>query len=291
MTEVLPPVRISGPRPVLDPRIHLAREDVVDIGLAGMVAANRYTAPLPMLGAAPRTPIRSAPDAGATAVSELLHGEGFDLFELEGDWGLGRTAHDGYIGWLPLAALLEPSPEPAPPHRITARRAPVFARPDIKAPVLHTLPFGARISAVPTARFLSLSGGGYVHRAHVAPLKGATPLAVARGFMGAPYVWGGRSPEGVDCSGLVQAALAACGLSAPRDSDQQQLALGQTIDPAKAAPGDIAFFPGHVGFIAQDGHLLHANAHWMAVVVEPLADVLDRQGGAQALLGVKRVSA
>ncbi len=285
----LPEARLAGPRPALDPRIHIARGDVVEIALASLVAAGRYTAPLPMVGQAPRTAMRGAPDADAAAVSELLHGEPFHVYDIQNDWAFGRTLHDHYTGWLPMAALAEPEEAPAPEHRITARSAPVFSRPDIKAPILHHLPLGARIHAVPSAKFLALSGGGHVHKAHVAPLAAPTPLKVAHLFENAPYVWGGRTPDGVDCSGLIQSALAACNIAAPRDSDQQRESLGTRIAPQAAQAGDIAFFPGHVGILTSPDTLLHANAHWMRTRSEPLADVLARLGGPQHLLAVRRL--
>lgn len=289
----LPDVRLTGPRPALDPRIHVARADLVEIGLSAVVAAGRYTVPLPQIGTAPRAALFAAPDDGATAVSELLHGEAFDVYDIEsgrtGDWAFGRTLHDGYTGWLPLKVLADPPEEPAPAHVITARSAPVFSRPDIKAPVLHHLPLGARINAVPSARFLALAGGGHVHKAHVAPHAERTPLAVAELFAEAPYVWGGRSPDGVDCSGLIQSALVACGIPCPRDSDQQRESLGKHVEPADARAGDIVFFPGHVGILAAPGQLFHANAHWMRTLAEPLADVLARLGGPEHLLAIKRL--
>ncbi|WP_243453539.1 C40 family peptidase [Polymorphobacter multimanifer] len=244
-----------------------------------------------MVATRPRTPLAAEPDADAPAVSELLHGEPFDAYDMQGDWAFGRTLHDGYTGWVPLAALADPPEEPAPAHIITARTAPGFARPDPKAPVLHHLPLGSRIHAIPSARFLALDGGGHVHKAHVAPPAARSPLAIARLFAEAPYVWGARTPDGVDCSGLVQSALAALGIPCPRDSDQQRESLGRRIDPADAQAGDIAFFPGHVGLLTAPGSLLHANAHWMRTIEEPLADVLARLGGSEYLLAVNRLPA
>ncbi|WP_439533249.1 C40 family peptidase [Polymorphobacter sp.] len=286
--DVLAAVRLQGPRPRLDPRNHVARPDLVDIALAGQVAAARYTAPQPMVCAWPQVPMRGAADVAASAVSELLHGEGFDLFDIVEDWGFGRSAYDRYTGWVPIAALAEPASEPALPHRITARSAPLFSAPDIKSAIDRLLPMGSHISAVPAGRFLALTGGGFIHAAHAAPLAGPDLLSVARRFLGAPYVWGGRSPHGVDCSGLVQASLGLCGVSAPRDSDQQRDGLGIAMPFEARAAGDLIFFPGHVGIIAPGDRLLHANAHWMTVCEEPLADVLGRLGDG-AVLAVKRL--
>lgn len=276
MPEALPMVRLSGPRPRLDARIHLARPDLVEIGLANLVAAARYVAPQPMACTVPRVAMRGVPDG--VAVSELLHGEAFDMFDMRGEsgveWALGRTLHDGYLGCVPLAALARRGPDPS--HRITARSAPVFAEADIKSKVLALLPMGSHVRATQDGRFLALADGGHVHAAHVAALPPHDLIGTARRFLGAPYVWGGRTPDGVDCSGLVQAALSFCGVAAPRDSDQQRDGLGVAVAFEARVPGDILFFPGHVGILTAGDRLLHANAHWMACVEEPLADVLAR---------------
>lgn len=281
--------RLSGPKPKLDPRAHVFRGDFADIELAGDLAAHHYVAPLPMRCRAARTPIRKAGDSAATAVSELLFGEDFDLFDIAGDWGFGRSAADRYTGWVALAALAEPGP--APTHRISARIAPVFASADIKAPVLMELPFGARVVGEAGEKFLGVEGGGFVHLRHVAGPP-ATPIDVARLFTGAPYLWGGRTPLGVDCSGLVQAALATTGTPCPRDSDQQLAGLGTAVAFEDRAAGDLVFFPGHVGVLTGDDRLFHANAHWMATVEEPLDDVIARlvaAGVETPVTGVRRL--
>jgi cell wall-associated NlpC family hydrolase len=282
--------RLLGPRPRLDPRAHVFRGDFADVALAGELAAHHYVEPLPMRCTAARAPLRKAGDGTATAVSELLFGEDFDLFDVQSDWGFGRTAADRYTGWVAMAALGEPGPEPS--QRISARVAPVFASADIKARVLMELPFGARVAGEAGEKFLALQGGGFVHRRHVAPMP-STPIEVARLFAGAPYLWGGRTPLGVDCSGLVQAALTATGTSCPRDSDQQLAALGTAMAFEDRAAGDIVFFPGHVGILASRDRLFHANAHWMSTVEEPLDDVIARLVAAGALTpvtGVKRLA-
>ena len=228
--------------------------------------------------------MRGAGHDDAIAVSELLGGEAFDLFDCTDNWGFGRSVHDGYTGWIALAALGDPVDSDFRP--VTARIAPVFAGPDIKAPVLTELPFGVRVAGAVQGGFFALAEGGFVHWRHLEAF-GGSPLVAARRFVGAPYLWGGRTPLGVDCSGLVQAALAACGVTAPRDSDQQLIALGAAVDFADRQGGDLVFFPGHVGMLVDTGTLFHANAHWMAVVEEPLADVIAR--GA-VVTGVRRVS-
>lgn len=282
--------RLQGPRPKLDPRSHVFRGDFADVALAGQLSAHNYVAPLPLRCRTARTPIRKAGDAAATAVSELLFGEDFDLFDIQGEWGFGRSAADRYTGWVALAALAEPGPEPT--HRISARLAPVFASADIKAAVLQEMTFGAKVTGTAGEKFLALDGGGFVHLRHIAPPP-VTPIDVARLFTGAPYLWGGRTPLGVDCSGLVQAALAATGTACPRDSDQQLAALGSGVAFEGRAAGDLVFFPGHVGILASRDRLFHANAHWMSTLEEPLDDVIGRlvaAGVETPVTGVKRLA-
>lgn len=292
MTAALPEWRAAhliAPRPRLDPRCDLARPDLVEIDLAGVIAAARYVAPLALRASVPQVMLRKAAAADSVAVSELLLGEDFDVFDAEGDWLFGRNPYDRYLGWVPAAAVAPRVGDAG--QAITARSAPCFAQPDIKAPVTALLPFGARVTPTIEGKFAAVAGG-FVHLAHLAPLRSPDPLRVAQRFAGAPYVWGGRTPAGVDCSGLVQAALAACGVKAPRDSDQQLAALGSAIAFNDRAAGDLIFFPGHVGILSSRDRLFHANAHWMTTLDEPLADVIARlhaAGVAEPVSGVRRL--
>jgi len=217
----------------------------------------------------------SAPSREARAVSQLVHGEGFALIDKAGGWAWGRCLHDDYVGYLRADAL---GPMDTPTHRVIAPLALVFANPDIKAPVLKTLAIGAQVAGTEETGFLRIDDG-YIHARHVAPLDAVEPdpVAVAERLIGAPYRWGGRGADGVDCSGLVQRALELAGIAAPRDSDMQRDQLGELLpEDAPLRRGDLIFFPGHVGMMADGGMLLHANAYWMSTVIEPLADVIDR---------------
>lgn len=219
--------------------------------------------------------LREAPTPDARAVSQLLPGEGFAVVDRSRDWAWGYGIHDNYVGYVPFAALDEPF---EPTCRITSPAALLFAAPDIKSAVIAVLPIGARMTGAEENNFVA-TPSGFVHRRHIAPIAvdESDPVTIAERLLGMPYLWGGRGGGGIDCSGLVQLALGLCGIVAPRDTDQQRDALGEEIaGDDDLRRGDIIFFPGHVGFMADGERLIHANAHWMAVTVEPLADVVAR---------------
>lgn len=221
--------------------------------------------------------VRKTAAYSAVAVTQLLPGEGFAILDISGDWAWGYCVHDRYVGYLPACAVAEPGP--AATHVITARTAPVFAMANIKAPVPISLPVGSHVSGVLDGDFLALNDGGFVHTRHLAAIDGTgiDPVDFACALTGMPYLWGGRGGDGIDCSGLVQQALAQAGIACPRDSDQQRVAIGTALDDGEALRrGDILFFPGHVGLMVDGETLVHANAHWMAVTIEPLADVVAR---------------
>jgi cell wall-associated NlpC family hydrolase len=260
-----------------DPRVNAWRADLADVALRGRVSAERFVAPRAFqLRGAPSQMMHVAPAVDAVAVSELLFGERFNVVDVADGWAWGYAARDHYVGHVP-ADLLAPGASAAT-HRIVAKAALAFAGPDIKTRVLRTLPMNAMLTADDHDDcFVRTDAGDFVHRRHVADVSdvAADPVAVALAFVGTPYKWGGRTYAGIDCSGLVQMALDACGVGCPRDSDMQAAALGQ---PAGGTPrrGDLVFFPGHVGIMADGRQLLHANAFHMATVVEPLDDVIDR---------------
>ena len=267
----------------LDARETLVLDGAADARLEGRVAADRYVDTTPLQAAASAAAIRRAPAADATQLDQLLFGERFDVLETRGAWAFGQARRDGYVGWVAAGALA--GPPLAPTHRVTALRAYAFAEPDIKAaPVgLYSLNALATVEAR-EGRFVRVARAGWFVEAQLAPVGtgfARDPATVAARFVGAPYLWGGRESLGLDCSGLVQAALHACGRACPRDSDRQRH-VGRGIDPAEAGRGDLLFWPGHVGVLSAPDRLLHANAHWMAVVDEPLTDALARMGPPEA---------
>ena len=228
--------------------------------------------------------VHAAPDRSAPAISELLLDESFELLDISGGWAWGFCTHDRYVGYVPATVLGEAGPVS---HLVTARHALVFAAADIKAPVVARWPMGARFAGAAEGEsegdFLRTTHG-FVHHCHAVPLDRTTtdpaapdPATVAETMIGTPYRWGGRSGDGIDCSGLVQQAFARCGVALPRDSDQQRAAPGEALAAnARLQRGDLLFFPGHVGIMADAERLVHANAWWMAVTMEPLTEVIAR---------------
>jgi cell wall-associated NlpC family hydrolase len=261
---------------------------VADIALADRVFAPHYALPLPHGCVVAATPVRGTPSDEASAVSELLHGEEFAVVDSSGGWAWGYSCHDNYVGYIAVDAL---GPLVAMTHIVTVPAALVFSGPSIKAPVVERLPMGARLAAIGVEGAFLVLDHGFVHRRHVAPLDEPEVdfVEVASRLTGVPYRWGGRSGDGIDCSGLVQLALGIAGVPAPRDSDQQ-MALGDAIaEGAALRRGDLVFLPGHVGIMADATHLLHANAHWMRVVTEPLSDVLARQPEGHGITALRRL--
>ncbi|MDR3515931.1 MAG: NlpC/P60 family protein [Azospirillaceae bacterium] len=262
----------------LDPRTNPFRADLAAESLRGVVVAARYAVGEPARVLRAWVPVCAAPDRDAMAISQMLFGEALTVFEWRDGWAWGQGVRDDYVGWVDAAALGEPGP--APDHRVVVTGAFRFPEPDLKAPPLDLLPFGALVTLAGERNgYAELVGGGWVYRRVLAARDAAAPdpVATARLFLGQPYLWGGRGGGGIDCSGLVQAAVMASGRFCPRDSDMQAATLGDAvaIDRPRCR-GDLVFFPGHVGIMADAQRLIHANATHMQVVEEPLAAVLDR---------------
>ncbi len=260
----------------LDPRLTLARGGVAALALEGVQEAARYLSPEPMQGAFAIAAIRREPSRTAEQLDQLIFGERFDVLERQGEWSFGQALRDGYVGWVRLETLVPAGR--APTHWVSALRSYVLSAPSVKSAPVTRLSMNAlvRVEAVED-RFARLEGSGYAAARHLRPLGAwaSDAAAVAQAYLGAPYLWGGRESVGLDCSGLVQQALYACGHAAPRDSDQQAL-LGKPVDPETLARGDLVFWRGHVGMMLNTEVLIHANALHMAVTSEPLAEAVLR---------------
>lgn len=266
--------------PAFDPRVTPARVDLAAKHLEGKVKAARYVEGRIYDVIEPQAPLRREPRPDASLDTEALKGERVTIYDSNGEgWAWGQLAADGYVGWLPENALMPAGA--APTHKVTALRTLAFPGPSIKLPPLEALPLGARVAIARIEdRMAVTQSGAYVPAAHLAPLdQNETDfVAVAERFLGAPYLWGGKTALGLDCSGLVQVALTVCGVSCPRDSDMQEAALGTAVaaDPSTLKRGDLVFWKGHVAIVRSPDSLLHANAYHMAVAIEPIADAVIR---------------
>ena len=262
-----------------DPRTTLARNDMAARNLEGVVRAETFAEATTYRVKAPQTAIRAAAAAGSEQVDQLLFGEIFDALDADDRFVWGQARRDGHVGWVETAAL---SPQlDAPTHWVKALRTTAFATPSIKSTVWGLLSLNALVIVTERVDAMAkVTDAGWVPRCHLAPigLNYAAPTDTAESFLGAPYVWGGRDSLGLDCSGLIQQALYAAGLSCPRDTDQQAN-LGREINKTDLRRGDLVFWKGHVGMMLDGARLLHANAHHMAVAIEPLSEAITRIAG------------
>ncbi|MFO1142307.1 MAG: NlpC/P60 family protein [Amaricoccus sp.] len=256
-------------------RLRPARPDLAADHLRGQVEAGTFVRGRTLRVTVPLLDMTASPLPGAGRTTQLLHGEAFVVYENRPD-GLawGQAELDGYVGYVRADGL---GPTQAPGQRITALWSHVYAEPTARARVETELPF---LASVPvkgsTGGFFRLRDGGFVPRPHMAPLAG-DHVAQAERFIGVPYLWGGRSLRGLDCSALVQLALLGTGIPAPRDSDMQAALVGAPL-AAGAAPrrGDLWFWKGHVAILTGPGTLIHASGHQMAVAVEPVREAVAR---------------
>ena len=263
----------------LDPRITPLRDGIAARSLEGVVPAEVYLDPRPMVCAAPAAGVRRAADAGSEQMDQLLFGEVFEVLEEEGAFVLGQAARDGYVGFVEAAALAPLGARPT--HRVAAIRTYAFAEPSIKSRALGPYSLGSLVAVEAVeGRLAKVAGAGWMTAEHLSPIGRFEDdwAAVAERYLGAPYLWGGRESLGLDCSGLVQQALFACGRACPRDADQQE----QTFTPIARTDfgrGDLVFWKGHVAIGLDATRIVHANGHHMAVAIEPLAAAIARIDG------------
>jgi cell wall-associated NlpC family hydrolase len=227
-------------------------------------------------------------------MTQALRGERVTVYDRNGEgWSWGQIESDGYVGWLPDAALAEPGP--APTHRVTATSTFAFPGPSIKLPPLETLMMGSALTVTrEDGSFAITREGWHLPKPHVAAVGHREDdfVAVAERFLGTPYLWGGKSSFGIDCSGLVQVSLNAAGIGCPRDSDMQQNGLGQLLDAEsqRLKRGDLLFWKGHVAIARDADTIVHANAFHMATVIENTRNAIARiKAGGSELAAIKRL--
>jgi len=264
-----------------DPRLHAYRPDLADETLRSRVEAARYVAGEPWHVHVGVLPLRTARSLESHLGSQLLFGESVRVFEISEGWAWLQNDADGYVGYAEASGLAPGHARTS--HRVAVLRTYLYAEPDLKAPVRDLLSMNAPVAAAETnGPFVSLVDGGWVWAGHLVPdgTFETDHAAVAQRFKGTPYLWGGRSSVGLDCSALVQMALVRCGGQTPRDSDMQARSVGSSVpfhgDQSALRRGDLVFWPGHVGIWAEPERFVHANASHMMTVVEPFEAAVRR---------------
>ena len=266
---------------MLDPRLTPARPDLAARHLQGKVKAGRFVEGEEFEISDAIAPMREGPSADAMLLTQALKGEHVTIYDRNSEgfaWGQLNT--DGYVGWLPDRALTPPVSKPT--HKITSLRTLAFPGPSIKLPPAETLVLGDLVTVIrEDGPFAVTREGWYLPGQHVGAIDSYEEdfVAVAERFVGTPYLWGGKSSFGLDCSGLVQVSLSAAGVRCPRDSDMQENSVGKMLGAAESSNlnrGDLIFWQGHVAIVRDGDSIVHANAHHMATVIEDANEAIAR---------------
>ena len=274
----------------LDPRLNAMRPDLADETLRGQVEAEHFVKGVQFQIAKPIVPVLKRPEHDAPQTTQALLGETCVVFENKNGWAWVQLLRDSYVGYVEASALN--NEVVAPTHKVVVPSTLLYPKPDIKSGPVQFLPRHAQVAVKENqGAFAALNSGGFIFAAHLAVLsaKAQDFVAIAEDYLNVPYFWGGKSIYGIDCSGVVQTALQACGIEAPRDSDMQERALGQMVaDHHNLRRGDLIFWPGHVGIMQNATQLLHANGHAMKTTSETLADVVSRSD--KPISAIKRLA-
>ena len=282
----------------MDRRITPVRNDLAADWLRAKFKAERYAAGEPCTVIRDGAPLHFSPERSATMESQLIHGEVFQVYEQRDGWCWGQNLTDNYVGYVPAVDLA--ADLPAPDHQVAALHCHLYTEPDLKRPTAGIISMSARVKIIDIdGKFCRIASGYWLHSRHLVSLDYNTQdlIGTAVKFIGVPYLWGGRTAQGLDCSSLVQITMAMAGIPAPRDSDLQEAGLGTPVamdnprDFSRIEEGDLVFFPGHVGLFVNDWRFLHASAFDMQVSLHGFSDVLDRANSDNAgVTSIRRVT-
>lgn len=264
-----------------DRRVTPFRTDLADERLRGQLDAERFVSGAPKRVIAPYQSLQRHPSPDAPVDTQVIFGEKVEVFDERDGWAWVQLQADGYVGYLPISSLSDPGAEPT--HRVSALRTFVYPGPSLKLPNQSLLTLNSEVTVTEIeSEYARLSTGGYVIAAHLRAIDrhAADFVEVAERFLHTPYLWGGKTSVGIDCSGLAQTSLLAAGVSAPRDSDMQERDVGASVeirpDLSGLQRGDLVFWKGHVAIMLDATRMIHATGHTMTVSIEPLAVAEER---------------